>query len=76
MDEFTEGRMNSFSRELARRVRRYLDIKEHREEFEEWYLKKYGKPYQWKKLSEMPEYIREDQKNEHTENRKRFSKCI
>lgn len=45
----TEKRMNSFARELRRRVRRYLDDREHRREFEEWFLRKYGKQYQWKK---------------------------
>lgn len=41
--------MNSFCRELRRRVRKYLDDGKHRKEFEEWYLEKYGKPYQWRK---------------------------
>jgi len=41
--------MNSFCRELRRRVRRYYADREHRKEFEEWYFQKYGKQYQWKK---------------------------
>ncbi len=48
-----EKRMNSFARELHRRVRRYLDDKEHRKEFEEWCLEKYGSSYQWKKVIEV-----------------------
>lgn len=47
----TEKRLNSFCRNLRRTVRRYLDNPDHRREFEEWYLQKYGKPYQWKKGS-------------------------
>lgn len=42
-------RMNSFCRELMRKVRQYYSNGEHRKEFEEWYLQKYGKPYEWKK---------------------------
>ncbi len=45
--------MNSFCRELRRRVRRYYADRGHRREFEEWYLQKYGKPYQWKKGSDV-----------------------
>ena len=48
----SEKRINSFCRELRRRVHRYLLDKEHREEFEEWYLGKYGKPYEWKKRAD------------------------
>lgn len=43
-------RMDSFCRELVRRVRRYYNDKEHRREFEEWYLQNYGKPYEWMKV--------------------------
>lgn len=46
---FIEKQTVSFCRDLRRRVRRYLDTPAHRREFEEWYLQKYGKPYQWKK---------------------------
>lgn len=35
----SQKRMDSFCRELIRRVRRYYSDKEHRKEFEEWYLK-------------------------------------
>lgn len=49
MDEPVQKRMNSFCRELRRRVRRYYADREHRKEFEEWYFQKYGKQYQWKK---------------------------
>lgn len=27
----------------------YLQEPKHRKDFEEWYLKEYGKPYEWKK---------------------------
>lgn len=53
MDEPIQKVTNSFSRELRRRVRNYLNDREHREEFETWYLQKYGKPYQWKKGSDI-----------------------
>jgi hypothetical protein len=52
MDETVQKRLNSFCRNLRRTVRCYLDDPEHRQEFEDWYLRKYGKPYQWKKESE------------------------
>lgn len=44
-----EKQLNRFCRMLRRTVRRYLDDKKHRKEFEKWYLDKYGKPYEWKK---------------------------
>ena len=44
-----EKQLNSFCRMLRRTVRRYLDDKKHRKDFEKWYLDKYGKPYKWKK---------------------------
>lgn len=44
---------NSLGRMLAKKVSRYLEIEEHRREFEEWYEKTYGKKYVWKKGSEI-----------------------
>lgn len=49
----TQKKMRSFCRDLARRVRRYYADEEHRKEFEEWYFKKYGKQYVWKRLSDI-----------------------
>ena len=40
---------HSMSRLLASTVSQYLKDKEHRREFESWYLKTYGKKYEWKK---------------------------
>ena len=37
---------------LAQRVRDYFKDSVHREEFEQWYLQKYGKKYVWKKVTE------------------------
>lgn len=37
---------------LAQRVRDYFKDSNHRKEFEQWYLKKYGTPYEWAKISE------------------------
>ena len=48
----SEKRMVSFCRELRRRVYSYLQDKEHRKEFEQWYLDRDGKPYEWKKRAE------------------------
>lgn len=53
MDELTQQKLRSFCRDLARRVRRYYADEEHRKEFEEWYFKKYGKQYVWKRLSDI-----------------------
>lgn len=53
MDKPVQKVTNSFSRELRRRVRDYLNDREHKEEFENWYLQKYGKAYQWKKGSDI-----------------------
>jgi hypothetical protein len=36
---------------LAQRVREYFTDETHRREFEEWYKKKYGKEYTWKKVT-------------------------
>ena len=35
---------------LAQRVRDHFKNPDNRSEFEEWYFKKYGKPYKWKKV--------------------------
>ena len=43
-----ESTKNRIGRLLAKTVFRYLNDEEHRREFEEWYLKKYGMKYQWK----------------------------
>lgn len=37
---------------LAQRVRAYFTDEQHRREFEDWYLKKYGIPYSWKKITQ------------------------
>lgn len=42
-----DDRLKSYSRNIRRRVYEYLTDKDHRREFEEWYLKKYGKKYKW-----------------------------
>jgi len=36
---------------LAQRVRNYFKDEQHRKEFEVWYQKRYGRPYQWKGIS-------------------------
>lgn len=36
---------------LAQIVREYFTDEGHRKEFEDWYLKQYGKPYQWEKIN-------------------------
>ena len=33
---------------LLREVKEYFQDLDHRKQFEEWYLKKYGEPYDWK----------------------------
>jgi len=35
---------------LAQRVREYFKCPKHRAEFEAWFLKKNGYPYEWKKV--------------------------
>ena len=35
---------------LVGRVRDYFKSEEHRKEFEAWYLKRCGKPYEWKPI--------------------------
>lgn len=42
-----EGQAKAFASLLARSVREFFQDERHRKEFEEWYLKKYGKPYVW-----------------------------
>lgn len=42
-----EGQEKAFASLHARSVYEFFRGKQHRKEFEEWYLKKYGKPYVW-----------------------------
>ena len=42
-----KGQAKAFASLLARSVREFFQDEQHRKEFEEWYLKKYGKPYVW-----------------------------
>lgn len=42
-----EGQEKAFASLHARSVREFFLDKQHSKEFEEWYLKKYGKPYVW-----------------------------
>lgn len=42
-----KGRAKAFASLLARSVREFFQDEQHRKEFEEWYLKKYGKSYVW-----------------------------
>ena len=45
-----EPQARAVSLVLAQRVREYFKTRDNRTAFEEWYLKKYGKPYEWKKV--------------------------
>lgn len=49
-----EGQAKAFTSLLARSVREFFRDEQHRKEFEEWYLKKYGKPYVWESVSLIP----------------------
>lgn len=42
-----EGQEKAFASLHASSVYEFFRDKQHRKEFEEWYLKKYGKPYVW-----------------------------
>ena len=46
-----QGQAKAFALLLAQEVREYFKDPEHRKEFERWYLKKYGKPYEWKTVN-------------------------
>jgi len=35
---------------VAGKVREFFKDKQHRKDFELWYERKYGRPYQWKKV--------------------------
>lgn len=61
-----EKRLGSFCRELGRRIRNYYADKEHRKEFESWYLQEYGEPYRWKKKGD--EIICEEPEESGSEN--------
>lgn len=41
-----------FARYIARAVQDYFKDDEHKREFEEYYLEKYGREYHWKKVYE------------------------
>lgn len=45
-----QGQAKAFALLLAQEVREYFKDPEHRKDFEQWYLKKYGKPYVWKSV--------------------------
>lgn len=45
------GQAKALSRLLAKNVREYFKEDDHRKAFEAWYLKRYGKPYQWVNIS-------------------------
>lgn len=49
-----EGQEKAFASLHARSVHEFFRDKQHRKEFEEWYLKKYGKPYVWESVSLIP----------------------
>ena len=42
-----KGQAKAFASLLTRSVREFFQDEQHRKEFEEWYLKKYGKSYVW-----------------------------
>ena len=42
-----EGQAKAFASLLARSVRKFFREEQHRKEFEDWYMKKHGKPYVW-----------------------------
>ena len=42
------GQAKAVSSLLARSVREYFKDENHRKEFELWYERRYGKPYEWK----------------------------
>lgn len=46
IEETTKRRISKL---LVGTVAKYLEREEHRREFEDWYLDKYGSSYQWKK---------------------------
>ena len=52
LEELDQFELNIFCRELGRIVFNYMQDKEHRKEFEKWYLKEYGKSYVWKTLAD------------------------
>lgn len=49
-----EGQEKAFASLHARSVYEFFRDKQHRKEFEEWYLKEYGKPYVWESVSLIP----------------------
>lgn len=49
-----EGQAKAFASLLARSVREFFQDEQHRKEFEERYLNKYGKPYVWESVSLIP----------------------
>ena len=42
-----EGQAKAFASLLVRSVREFFRDEQHRREFEDWYMKKHGKPYLW-----------------------------
>lgn len=49
------ARMKRLCRKIERQTQLYFRDATHRAEFEEWYLKKYGEPYEWVPMPEIKE---------------------
>lgn len=49
-----EGQAKAFASLLARSVREYFRNEQHRKEFEDWHMKKYGRPYVWESVRWKP----------------------
>lgn len=45
-----QAQAKALSLSLAGYVREYFKDDHHRAEFEAWYLKRFGKPYEWKTI--------------------------
>ena len=47
-----QAQLKALGATIAEKVRLYFKDPDHRRKFEAWYLRRYGKPYTWKKIEE------------------------
>ena len=45
-----QAQLRAMGKTIAEKVREYFKDPEHRQQYEAWYLKRYGKPYVWKRI--------------------------
>ena len=69
LEGLNQYELREFCRELYKTVHAYFQKPENRKAFEEYYLKKYGKPDVWKTLADKLNEERKSSENDNCEER-------